>query len=367
MDKGQQPIMNYPHDSAHGGNLGFSFVQHPSRLQPRRDYGGSFDSRSSWRPGAFQAWAGSSRTLRAFRSLVAVGLALGVSFHTSKADITGFGGSGAGWSLNYAKFDGRPSVGADVLNITDESYHLANSAFHQVPQDIRGFEASFIWLCITSNNGYSPGDGFTFVVQRAGVGAYGGDGNQLGYGGMGHSVALAFNMMDEPTGKGVTLATNGVIGEYTPTAPVSLRANHEINGTVSYDGTVLSAVLTDLSSGDAFTKEFTVDIPGIVGDSTAYVGFTAGSGQAYGWQKIRSFSYQEIEPAGPELSIRVSQVELCWMTQTDRNYQLQYSTELDPDSWIDLGLPVAGTGSLHCATDAVAGETRRYYRVQLVP
>jgi hypothetical protein len=77
----------------------------------------------------------------------------------------------------------------------------------------------------------------------------------------------------------------------------------------------------------------------------------------------------EINPPNqPVMSIRVSQVEVCWTSMTNRFYQVQYRSELTTNIWTDLGSPVAGSGSSNCILDAVVpGQPRRFYQVVLLP
>ena len=46
---------------------------------------------------------------------------------------------------------------------------------------------------------------------------------------------------------------------------------------LSYDGKGLSVTITDTATGASATQVYSVDIPGTVGGSMAYVGFTAGT------------------------------------------------------------------------------------------
>jgi hypothetical protein len=70
-------------------------------------------------------------------------------------------------------------------------------------------------------------------------------------------------------------------------------------------------------------------------------------------------------PAG--LSIRVSQVELCWPTVTNLVYQLQYTTNVTSNVWTPLGGQINGTGARFCTTDVVAeGQPGRFYRIVTV-
>lgn len=76
----------------------------------------------------------------------------------------------------------------------------------------------------------------------------------------------------------------------------------------------------------------------------------------------------EIAPAPPPvLSIRVSQVELCWQTLTNTWYQLEYRSTPTTNQWLPLSTNwVAGNGTNVCTTDAVlVGSPQRLYRLSV--
>jgi len=78
--------------------------------------------------------------------------------------------------------------------------------------------------------------------------------------------------------------------------------------------------------------------------------------------------YLGVVEVAPLLSIRVSEVELCWPTISNMVYQVQYVSSLSGDTWKDLGAPITATGATLCVTDAVpAGRPQRFYRVLSVP
>ena len=75
-----------------------------------------------------------------------------------------------------------------------------------------------------------------------------------------------------------------------------------------------------------------------------------------------------VERVGPALSIRVSQVELCWYSQTNQVWQVQYRSPLTTNTWTDLGPPVQGASPMTCINDSVApGSPQRFYQVIRVP
>ncbi len=68
---------------------------------------------------------------------------------------------------------------------------------------------------------------------------------------------------------------------------------------------------------------------------------------------------------GTTVSIRVSQVELCWDTLTNNWYQLQYESALTTNPWVPFMTNwIAGDGNRFCTNDAVLGDqVKRFYRV----
>jgi hypothetical protein len=72
-----------------------------------------------------------------------------------------------------------------------------------------------------------------------------------------------------------------------------------------------------------------------------------------------------VERATPRLTIVCSHVQVCWESQSNRLYQLQYRPDLN-SPWIDLGEPIAGTGMTNCVTEQVT-DTRRFFRALALP
>jgi hypothetical protein len=70
----------------------------------------------------------------------------------------------------------------------------------------------------------------------------------------------------------------------------------------------------------------------------------------------------------PTASIRVSAIDLCWSTASNRTYQVQYRSNLTTNTWTDLGSPRVGDGSTNCLPDNVLpGAPQRFYRVVVKP
>ena len=205
-------------------------------------------------------------------------------------------------------FDGANLLQNGSAQVTDNRLRLANgpyqagSAFAPVPVDVRGFTTSFQFQ-VGDGPSWQYGDGLTFVFQNAGPTALGEAGSGLGYAGIGQSVAVKFDLVDN-AGEGtdsVGVFTNGA----TPTTPadsfvtqypfklgVQLNSGDRFQATLTYSGGTLLLELLDLDSyARTFTKAYAVDIPAIVGGSTAYVGFTAGTGELFAPIDVLDWTY----------------------------------------------------------------------------
>lgn len=66
------------------------------------------------------------------------------------------------------------------------------------------------------------------------------------------------------------------------------------------------------------------------------------------------------------MSIRISQVEVCWTSRSNITYQLQYRSTLTTNDWLPLLDCVRATSSTTCYYDAILpGQPQRYYRAVL--
>lgn len=68
----------------------------------------------------------------------------------------------------------------------------------------------------------------------------------------------------------------------------------------------------------------------------------------------------------PLATIRASQVEVCWNSQSNVTYQVQYRSDLTTNLWTSLVNCVRSTNSTTCIYDSiVVGQPSRFYRVVL--
>ena len=188
---------------------------------------------------------------------------------------------------------------ASRLRLTDSNSagYETGSAFFTTPVNIQSFTNNFSFQLTSAN-----ADGFTFTIQSSGDTVLGPAGAGLGYGYSGstafpNSVAVKFDLYNN-SGEG-----NDSTGMYTdgatPTVPavdmtssgVNLHSGDVMNVTMTYNGTTLAWTITDATTGATFSTSATVNIPSLVGGSTAYVGFTGGTGGATAIQEILSWTY----------------------------------------------------------------------------
>ena len=130
--------------------------------------------------------------------------------------------------------------------------------------------------------------------QSEGPGDGGGD---LGYGGIGNSVAIKFDYYnnagegDDSTG----LFTDGA-DPYVPAIDltgtgVNISSGDPMNVTMNYNGSTLNVTITDLDTFASASQSYSVNIPSIVGSPTAYVGFTGGTGGLTSIPAILNWTY----------------------------------------------------------------------------
>jgi hypothetical protein len=197
------------------------------------------------------------------------------------------GFTSAGLTLN-----GKSTITGTRLQLTDGGGNEAASAFYSTPVNIQSFTTQFQFQLIKPN-----ADGITFTIENSGPTALGTPGGGLGSKNIGKSVSVKFDLYNS-AGEG-TSSTGIYLNGATPTVPATDLLSHGINlhsGDIfkvqlSYDGANLTLTITDTVTAASFTTAFPVNIAGTVGASTAYVGFTGGTGGSTATQQIVQWTY----------------------------------------------------------------------------
>ena len=241
----------------------------------------------------------------------------------ANAQVTGFGGS---YSLNNDGTGGAAIVNHNTLQLTDaNTYGEANSVYYNTKQNVSAFTASFTYtLAAFNSDGSSPADGFTFVVQNDSLSALGIAGRDLGYSNTQDSsqpavldsVAIGFNIYKD-NGIGENLLTDGTNPfHYNDVAPVNLVGGDPINVLLTYSNGKLVEKLTDANFPSlTYTNTYNgIDIPGTIGASDAWVGFTAANAAGSGTQDITNFSFTpSVTPEPVTISMLVGGIAVAFV------------------------------------------------------
>ncbi|HEY5911908.1 MAG TPA: LamG-like jellyroll fold domain-containing protein [Verrucomicrobiae bacterium] len=299
-----------------------------------------------------------------YRLIVANGLGSATSAvaHVTIASPITFNGNGAGWTLSTITTN--VPIANNVLTLTDGGLGEARSCFSDYPLFIGKFTASFTYRDI----GGGGADGAVFAIQNSPMGhtALGGAGGGLGFAGITPSVGLEMNIYG-PNTVGIALRNNGVTGgPYTATPPVNLASGNPINFTINYDGTTASLTMTDTVAATSFSGSFPVDIPSLVGGSTAFVGFTGASGGVASYQQISNFMFANEVTAQPTLSVQRgagNTVLLTWPASAT-GFILQQTSDLTSGNWSQTpGTPILVGGQYQLSVTTSGGPL--FYRLKL--
>ncbi len=267
---------------------------------------------------------------------------------------SGFAGS------NNLQLNGSAALSGSRLRLVNSTLRSSASAFFTTQVNVQRFVSDFTFQL--SNPG---ADGIAFVLQASGTTALGGSGSALGVGpaagktiGIAKSVALKFDLYDNngegPNSTGIFL--NGV----QPRVPsidlsgsgIDLHSGHPISARLVYDGVTLQVQLTDTVTNGAAAQSYTVDIPAVMQGTTAYAGFTAGTGTQSETGDILTWDYTPtaaparfIYPSGslPEATSGPALRPLTWTGFPDGTGTVLDSLKIGDNVTFTLQVPVAGT------------------------
>ena len=209
-------------------------------------------------------------------------------------------------------------------------------------------------------------------IEASALGAYDRGGNGLG---SPHIVAIW------PVGGGAPLAVATVPAgvdtfleghfRYISITPVRLFKDTEyIIGASDYGGSGSLGSTNDLV---AFNASGFTNAPGIEWLTNQYVPgagliFPALTSSGVGYSLFGgNFKFQSV-PSVPHATLRFSQVEVCWTSESNKQDQVQYQSALTTNAWLNLGSPLPGTGTNTCVNDAIPrGQPQRFYRILGTP
>lgn len=195
-----------------------------------------------------------------------------------------------------------------VLRLTPALTTQSGSAFGTSTINASTFSTYFTFR-ISNRGGISDGtavgaDGLVFVIQPVSA-SIGGAGGGIGYAGISPSVGVEFDTFHngwDPSSNHLGIDLNGSITSVsTLNVSPSFDDGNIWHAWIDYDGTTLEVRTNQTGVRPvAATFSYNLDIPTIIGTNSAFVGFTAGTGSAYGNHDILSWEYRdEFNPIGP--------------------------------------------------------------------
>jgi hypothetical protein len=208
----------------------------------------------------------------------------------------------------------------NVLRLTPAQIDQAGSVFSSATINASNFSTAFSFR-ITSPGGTifdcnteAGADGIVFVVQSVSS-SIGGLGVGIGYSGITNSIGVEFDTwcnqaMNDPSSNHVGININGSVnhGSGSPNT-VNVTPNFDNDGIwyawVDYNGTLLEVRVsqTNVRPTTAILTR-NLDVPTILGQTSAYVGFTSGTGADWGNHDILSWEYRDqFNPVGAEVTI----------------------------------------------------------------
>ena len=284
---------------------------------------------------------------------------------------------GSGFTVGALVLNGNAQLNGSVLEITDGGPTENSSAWYATPVNVQSFVNDFTFQVTPG----TTADGFTFALQANNTAAIGVGGGGLGYGpvlvgdpgGIPNSVAIKFDLYDN-LGEGINstgLYVNGAspsipADDLTTTPPgIDLHSGDTFAVHMTYDGTTLALTITDTVTNAVFTKNYLIDIPNTLGTNvtTAYAGFTGGTGGVSATQNILTWTLGPLAPsvgfspagavAFPDTVVNVTSAPITVTITNGGSAPLHITTvTLAGTNPVDFAVP-AGSNNCNGATVAV--------------
>ena len=273
-------------------------------------------------------------------------------------------------SAGTLQFNGSAKILGNRAELTDASGGSeSGSIWSKAKQDIHAFTSRFRFQLTQAN-----ADGFTFAIQNNSPIVTGNSGGSLGYEGIGSSIAIKFDIYPALSTTG--LYTNGAApledGNAVDVSGAGLdfHSGHTFDVLLVYSGTVLTEKITDTDTGAAATFTYNIDIVATVGGTSAFIGFTGGTGGATAVQDLVSWTYTVTPsdpPAAPSALVATpasgTQVNLTWADNSDIESGFKIESKIGTSgTWQQIG--VTGANVTGYFDTALIQGTDYFYRVR---
>lgn len=205
---------------------------------------------------------------------------------------------GVGWTAN-TNTAGIPTFSSNSVVMTN-AFQQDTSVWFDTTQSLGSFTISFVYTATFTPGGLNPADGITLAFQDLGTSYLGIGGGGLGYAMSGNSAAIALNIYSGSPGgaPGTQFYTDRQTAlsgaPYLSTLPVALASGDPISVNLAYDSTAgtLNETLVDSVADTTFSHTYSgVNLSSTIDSSTAFVGFTGGTGAGSSTQTISDFQF----------------------------------------------------------------------------
>jgi autotransporter-associated beta strand protein len=292
---------------------------------------------------------------------------------------SGFSGASSQLTLN-----GSTAINGSKLELTNGAANQAGSVFSTSAVDISNFTTQFTFQL---TGGTSTAEGITFAIEGVSSTALGQSGGGLGYGasqiggsgGIGSSLAIKFDTFsDQGEGNNSTgLYLNGAAptstNSITLPSSLNLHSGDVFQVTMTYNVGTLAVTIEDTATSASTTNNYSVNIPNIVGNGVAYVGFTGSTGFQTATQDILTWTFTPTATVSPNAPsglgatpASATSVALSWTSNSTNQggYHLDRATDSGfTQNLITENLPAMPNSYTDTAVGLAAGGTY-YYRLR---
>jgi hypothetical protein len=290
-----------------------------------------------------------------------------------------------GTGLEFLKFNGSSLYSPDehILRLNN-NFNQAGSVFTTNKVSDSKWSTTF-WIRLHEGTQPNIADGLTFALQANSPTALGTGGGGLGYQGIPKSVAIKFDVFQnagESSANSTGLYTNGAAPNSAANGVtifdlnanvVNLRDQHRKRIDIDYDVSILQLhvkITDELHDGGPTSVEqfYTIDIPAVLGQDAAYVGFTGGTGGNYSLQDILGWVFPQTQPAGPS-NLRATvgagnDVTLNWANNSTNEDGISVERSLDSYHFFPIAQLPVGAVTYHDTDPSLdLAHVIYYYRV----
>jgi fibronectin type 3 domain-containing protein len=294
---------------------------------------------------------------------------------TNQAALIDFSGGFAN-SASQVTYNGSAAINGTKGELTNDKGNEAGSFFYDTQVDVTGFQTQFTFQISPGSN---TADGMTFCIQNNAPTALGATGGGLAYSGINHSVAVKFDLYNN-SGEGndsTGLYTNGA----APSVPaidlsstgINLHSGDTFQVNMAYANKTLTVVIQDTSTGAQASQTYSIDIPGTIGNQSAYVGFTGGTGGLTATQDVLTWTYVPTAATSPNAPsglgatpASATSVNLTWTNNATNQVGFHLDRATDSgftQNLITETLPASPDSYTDTAAGLMAGGTY-YYRIR---